>query len=63
MPALAVCSAVTVACDCVLGKPTLSKQMMEDCRALLIDSGVLPVVDGVARDVGSYCAGLTSLVD
>eukprot|EP01043_Picozoa_sp_COSAG02_P049266 COSAG02_NODE_4929_length_4821_cov_7.778060_5_plen_38_part_00 len=37
--------------------------MMEDCRALLIDSGVLPVASGEARDVGSYCAGIATLVD
>eukprot|EP01044_Picomonas_judraskeda_P037865 COSAG03_NODE_17403_length_376_cov_0.931408_2_plen_34_part_01 len=34
--------------------------MMEDCRALLIESGVLPVADGEARDVGSYCAAFTA---
>jgi hypothetical protein len=56
-------SVITTARDCVLGKPTLSKQMMEDCRALLIDSGVLPVASGEARDVGSYCAGIATLVD
>ena len=58
-----VLSAVITACDCIVGKPTLSRQMMEDCRALLIDSGVLPAADGEARDVGSYCAGFTTLVD
>ena len=45
------------------GKPTLSKKMMEDCRTLLIASGVLPPTEGEARDVASYLAPLTALVD
>lgn len=45
------------------GKPTLSRTMMEDCRTLLIDSGVLPAAEGEARDVGSYCAAFTTVVD
>ena len=48
---------------CRAGKPMLSRQMMEDCRALLIESGVLPVADGEARDVASYCAAFTAVVD
>jgi ABC-type nitrate/sulfonate/bicarbonate transport system substrate-binding protein len=45
------------------GKPTLSKKMMEDCRAMLIGSGVLPTPEGDPRDVGSYCAPFTAVVD
>lgn len=45
------------------GKPALSKKMMEDCRALLIASGVLPPTVGEARDVATYLAPLTTLVD
>ena len=45
------------------GKPQLSRKMLEDCRETLISSGVLPPAEGAARDVASYCAPLTALVD
>jgi hypothetical protein len=48
------------------GQPTLSRKMMEECREMLISSGVLPApVEGEApRDVATYCAeGLTTVID